>query len=505
MARRSASHYRFPGMRHFSLAAPLEAKTKSGIFSRRSLRLGKKTKAIIAFGIIIIFSVSIFAFLPKQNGSQSNVDPQSSDDPTNSPTPGQSNTSQPSGHNIISDIGKAISDALDSVLPAQAAGTIETSKVANTNMWKVVAKNAWQYFQPGVGVDPNTGLPCAGFGYPYFTDWDLGSYIEAVMDANTIGLINATGTWGSSMRLERVVSFLETRELNTSTSSHFPFWFYQATDGKDWHAQSDNGTGCDVIDTGRLFVALNNLENFNSTLKLRIDNLVHNTSGNRTDYTVLLNEIKADSLSSTSIYAYFVDSGYASFFPDLLKDAPATILNNMQKAGNVTLDELSLSSDSIITVTLPKAGITCDPLLCSVFENKSNSYLSNLAYNVYLAHEAKHNADPSGSFWATSEGNSGFGLYIWEWVVTPSGDTWIMTGNYFDMPPIIYNKVSISFLALYNTTYAYQMSVYLEKNLPDPSAKGYYDGIDTQGRPVSLVGCNTNSLILSASRYALQS
>ena len=505
MAQRLASHYRFPGMRHISLAAPLEAKNKKGIFKRAPLRLGKKAKALLAFGIIIVFFVSIFAFLPKQGGNPSNNVPQSSDDPTNSASPSQSNTSQPSTPNILSDVDTGICNAAGSKIPTQAPGTIETAKVANSNMWKGVANNAWQYFQPGVGVDANTGLPYAGLGYPYFTDWDLGSYIEAVMDAQKTGLINASGTWGSSMRLERVVSFLENRDLNTTDSSRCPFWFYQATDGKDWHAQSDNETGCDVIDTGRLFVALNNLENFNSTLETRIDNFVHNSSGNRTDYTVLLSDIKADSLTSTSVYAYFVDSGYASFFPALLQSAPATILNNMQKAGNVTMNDLTMPDGSTITVTLPKAGITCDPLLCSVFELNNTAYFSALAYDVYLAHEAKYDADPTQGYVAYSEGNSGFGLYVWEWVVTPGGYTWIMTGNYFDMPPIIYNKVSISFLALYNTTYAYSMSVYLEQHLPDPSAKGYYDGVDTQGRAVSLVGSNTNGLILSAARYALQS
>ena len=38
-----------------------------------------------------------------------------------------------------------------------------------------VAANAWAYFQPGVGVDANTGLPYAGgTNFTGFTDWDLG-------------------------------------------------------------------------------------------------------------------------------------------------------------------------------------------------------------------------------------------------------------------------------------------------------------------------------------------
>ncbi len=37
-------------------------------------------------------------------------------------------------------------------------------------------------------------------------------------------------------------------------------------------------------------------------------------------------------------------------------------------------------------------------------------------------------------------------------------------GNYiFDMNPVIFTKVSMSFLALYNTTFARNMAIYLEK------------------------------------------
>ena len=73
--------------------------------------------------------------------------------------------------------------------------------------------------------------------------------------------------------MNKVLTFLENRELNAATN--YPYWFYQATDGKDYHALSDLATGTvDVVDTGRLFVALNNLRNFNSSLAQRIDNIV---------------------------------------------------------------------------------------------------------------------------------------------------------------------------------------------------------------------------------------
>ena len=69
--------------------------------------------------------------------------------------------------------------------------------------------------------------------------------------------------------------------------------------------------------------------------------------------------------------------------------------------------------------------------------------------------------------------------------------------------PVVYNKIAFSFLSLYNTTYARATVVYLEEKLPDPT-NGYCDGADTSGSQVSLVGSNTNGLILDAATYALQ-
>ena len=41
-------------------------------------------------------------------------------------------------------------------------GLIESAQTINSTVWMEVAANAWAYFQPGVGVDDNTGLPYAG-------------------------------------------------------------------------------------------------------------------------------------------------------------------------------------------------------------------------------------------------------------------------------------------------------------------------------------------------------
>jgi hypothetical protein len=206
--------------------------------------------------------------------------------------------------------------------------------------------------------------------------------------------------------------------------------------------------------------------------------------------------LKSGDATSTSIYAYYIDSGFASFWPNQLGSVPDTILSNI------------VNSPTVMTynVSLPQASISCDPLLLSVFDlNNNSSKLVSLANQVYLAHEAYYNA--TGNYVAFSEG-SGPDSYIWEWVVLSNGDTWKITdgsgGSYLEINPVIYNKVAFSFLALYNTTFVRNMVVYLENNLPDPTeTKGYSEGT-SYSTPIIGASSNTNSLILAAALYAIQ-
>jgi hypothetical protein len=429
-----------------SSQAPLQVESKKVFFKQNHWRFTTKAKGLIFFAIIIVVLFSVF------------------------------------------------------LVPSRKPGIIESAQTINSTVWKAVAADAWQYFQPGTGVDSNTGLPYAeGRGFAAFTDWDLGVYIQAVINAQKINLISFGESYS---RLDKVLSFLETRELNSTTG--YPYWFYDATTGKDYHKLSDAARDAvDAVDTGRLFVALNNLKVYNSIWAQRIDDFVNNVYGNRSDYAILVPSISSSNAASNSVYAYFVVSGFADFWPNQLADAPDSILSNIVNSPNVTT----------YNVALPKAPISCDPLLCSVFElNNNSSKLLSLAYQVYLAHEAYYNA--TNKYVAFSEGNGPSG-YLWEWVVLPNGDTWkvqnqleLESSSYLGINPIIYNKVAFSFFALYSTTFSRSTVIYLEQNLPDPS-NGYSDGADYHagnngGHSVTSVGSNTNGLILDAALYAIE-
>jgi hypothetical protein len=289
-----------------------------------------------------------------------------------------------------------------------------------------------------------------------------------------------------------VLTFLENRPLNATTN--WPFWFYNAMNGQGYLEYSTYASNSvDIIDTGKLLVALNNLRIYNSSLTQRIDNIVLN---GRSPYASLVPSIENDSVSN-SIYEYYCWSGFASFWPNQLAGIPSQIMINIKNTPTLTT----------YGVTLPDTAIICEPLLLSIFElNNNPPELIALMKQAYLAQEAYY--DATGEYAAWSEGSSPYNGYVYEWIVAPNGDAWQITNanqNYFvGMRPVIFTKVAYGFLALYNSTYAENMVNALDKALPVPT-NGYHDGMDTSGNlDAGASGSDTNSLILDAALYCIQ-
>ena len=213
---------------------------KRGVFKGGSGKhFSKKGKAIIGFTLIAVVLVSCFAFYPKADTTS----PPINNDPTASPsgTPEATTTTNPTA--TLNNPTLRPSTPPQSI-PAPIIPLDDSYKlIKNNNLtketWKRVGEFAWAYFQPGSGVDSTTGLPGSGPWCPFFTDWDLGVYVQAVLDAQAIDLIGTGGTWGANDRLEKVVTFLENRELNATT--HYPYWFYQGN-GANYAQESDKAT-----------------------------------------------------------------------------------------------------------------------------------------------------------------------------------------------------------------------------------------------------------------------
>ncbi len=426
--------------------------------------------------------------MPKEK-QNANANPNPTDSPSTGPSTTPGLNPNPTFHPIIPPIINP-----SALQPSKTPGIVESAQPINSSTWMAIARSAWSYYQLGVGVDAKTGLPWSGKASQYFTDWDLGVYIQAVVDAAKLGLIdNST----FSERIDKVMTWLETRELNNAS---YPYWFYQADTGEVWHQNSDvAGFVVDTADTGRMLVALYNLKTYSSTFSPRVDALVYNQNGDRSNYHALVPAIKAESQSSTSIYAYYAISGFTCFWPSELAGAPAQVLNNMfdPDTGTVTTDE---------GVTLPKVKITGDPLLCAYFElSNKDANLGKLVNLTYSAHEAYYNA--TGNFRAFGEGPAFSTDWQWEWVALPDGRTWKALndkGETLGVAPLIYTKIAWSFLAMYNTNYTRSMAIYLEQKMPSPTPDGYNEAVDENGAVLNAWGSLTNGLILDAALYYTQ-
>lgn len=359
---------------------------------------------------------------------------------------------------------------------------IQNSPIDSTSYWMSLATNAWQYFQVGNSVNSATGLHASGQNYPYFTDWDLGVYIQAIIDADKLGIISSDGTYGADWRFNKILNFLETRPL---MSDGQPYAWYCAANGQN---QDDEIQV--AADAGNLFVALNNLKEYRPDLASTIDYIVYN----RTNYEP---EREAVILvaGSVNIYDYYVACGFADFWPSQFFSEENAILNRIVNAPTV----------EAYGVALPEADLTSEPLLLAVFNfQQPNATLLNLSRQVYLAEEARYNA--TGQYTAFSEGNTGGSgvTYVWEWVVMSNGSTWViekLQTSAGSVTPIVYLKVAVDLDALYNTKYTQSMVDAIEP--VSLTNSGYRDGVNENGQAVSTVIDKTNGLILAAALYAV--
>jgi len=378
----------------------------------------------------------------------------------------------------------------------QASTTSPTvSLVMDKDDWINIAKLAWNYYTPGIGVESGTGLHHAGKDWPYFTDWDLGTYILAILDAERLGIIPRDGEWGSTYRLNKVIEFLKTREL---TSDGVPYLWYKSSDGKPWVTEPTNPS-----DSGRLLVALHRLWIERPEYRDDIEYIVKV----RTNYAAIASSNRWDDQNP---YHYYSALGYKYFGYDSYEPV-RNVLEGFKKALN--------SSERVLVngIDLPKMYLTMEPIIHLYLETEYDPMIENLLFNTYLAHYNRYLE--SGELLAFSEGNTGLDdpSYVYEWIVTPGGNSWVVTkpdGTSADIAPISYLKVAISLHAIYPSRYTLELMNWMfqafeehyQQHTDDPCknyACGFMDGVDLSGRVVSTIIDRTNGMILEAVRYAV--
>lgn len=352
--------------------------------------------------------------------------------------------------------------------------------VSASGDWEAWGTTAWNYYRPGVGINSGTGLPYATTVWHWFTDWDLSSYMTGILDAEILGLITEEGPWGSTERIDKILDFIETRQLMSDGTA---YWAYNADD----LGHTDRPT--DSSDAGRLLVALARLRQAKPQLTSRINDIVHIT----TNFQLLA----ADNSrwNAGGFYAYYIAQGFRAFG-----------WGNQPLANHAlsTLDNLATGEHvDVYGVDLPKTWITSEPIFQYAIDFPYEEDLWEYASGVYEAQKRRY--EETGEFTAFSEGAYDRSPhYIYEWIVQPPDNTWTITDPSIDplnISPVAFLKAAAAMHALYNEPYTTDLMNWLTERTA--TNNGFREGVDESGRTISTLTDKTNVWIIASARYAL--
>ena len=335
--------------------------------------------------------------------------------------------------------------------------------------WTSYAQVAWQFFKPGVGVSPTTGLIYASPYWHRFTDWDLGGYILAVLSAEKLGLISTNGAWGADYRLGLVLNFLDSRPLTTNNAT---FQFYDSDTGTVSPDGPPN-TG-NPIDEGRLLIALYDTKLLHPELAGEITAAV-----NHVNYTYFAS------------YSRFADGDDYSRYAAL----------------GFNLWGFKTAAAPSYTAPPPGTFITAEAVVSAVLEGVNDTYVTAASEQVYVAQYALYNR--TGMLAAMSEGQyppylNSATPYVYEAVEVPSGSayrvqTW--QGDNVTTSPEAFTKIGFAFYAIYKSSYG---ALLLKTFANLTTSNGYQEGIMTQsGKAFVAVSDNSNIMIMEACAYAI--
>jgi len=352
--------------------------------------------------------------------------------------------------------------------------------------WLNYAKIAWRYFQPGVGVNPTTGLQYANTEWHKFTSWDLAGYILAIINAEELGLLPRDGDWGADYRVGKILRFLQNRPL---TEDRLPYLVYDAETGglpPGVEAQSTN-----ACDEGRLLTALYKLKQHSPDLAQVIDDIV-----SRVDYVKLALGVVAN-----HFYDYYIARGFKFFGFDGYEPIARALQVVQKMAGDEHIE--------VYGERLPKVEVTSEPMLHGLLELDPQPLFKDYASRVYRVQEKRWEA--TGKLTAWSEGAYPvYPYYIYECIVSapPYEGTWIIYSKgigVVNITPVVYVKAAFGFHALYSTNYTKMLVDKLSRVLQASwvLGKGFVEGVDEEGNLIMVWTDKTNSLIINAARYAL--
>lgn len=360
------------------------------------------------------------------------------------------------------------------------------------------AELAWRYFDWGArtfgGVAPGTADIEAGkpVGYPFVTMWDLGSQILATISASRLGLIDQRAFEAQAMSILKLLGRYSYRYAGVTLPP------LEVAIGR----QAEQHSGYDSADTGRLLIALRQLDSHTNG-SLPIKALVKGWGLEKTMPGGELHDINGGRLSSTQdnsyaayarrgflLWGYEVKPVFSASDPGSDMSDALTTLGELQQRGRIATEPLL--TEEIEFGGSPHGRFAADILYAAQIERYestgkltcvSETAIENPPYFTYQGYQI----DGAGGDFAvdTDAGSSGAknnaaqlafvvnakGAYLWH-AARP--------GRYSDrLIALVRDKARIEGL-------------------------GFAAGIhEATGRQVALSEINTNGLILEAIDYSL--
>jgi hypothetical protein len=355
------------------------------------------------------------------------------------------------------------------------------------------AGTAWQYYQPGVGVNSATGLQRANLAWPCSTDWDFGGYIYAVIFARRLDLISdgsGSRDWQFNDRVNRLLDWLQTRPLNGSR----PYRAYEWSTGG---ACSDTGSALsDSADQGIILSALHALTVFRPSYSSQVASIF---ARSQPAYATLYKEL------GTDYYDYLIAEGYAAFGYN-----ESNVFN--------AIDNYKGPFLNVYGQSLPLMKTGAEPLNQLILEGDYQVHPSSPAFHDFANRVRLVQAGRFAStnlLTAWSEGDYQKPYYLYEWIIVNTGTwkTWVLTdataSTTYNVQPVAYTKVAFSYLAIYGENSYTLALVNAAKQLA--SSQGFGEATFENGASaIGAWGSNsggfysdkTNEFILGAAAYA---
>jgi len=367
--------------------------------------------------------------------------------------------------------------------------------------WLNWARTAWQYYEPGVGVNRASGLHRATLYWDCFTDWDLGTYLFSILFARKLNLIadgSRSGDWQFNDRIKKLLTFLQNRPM----FGPMPYWAY------DWATGAPCSNGRLTLsvkeDQGRLLGALHALVVFRPSYSSQVASIL---ARSRSAYDALSTQL------GTDYYSYLIAEGYATFGYN--ESAIFDAMNSYESG----------PSYSVYGQQLPQLSTLAEPFDLAILEGPMIGYAPSsafldFAHRDYLAQMGRWSG--TGKLTAWSEGVYLPGInYVHEWVLetfTNPPETWIVRDEfgkvYFQpqYPPFVYAKVAFSFLAIYGANAYTEALVGSVLSLAGSDGFGEavwengtsaFNAFNSQGDGGGFYSDKTNEQVLAAAEYAI--